>query len=172
LNSPLRADSNQNLPDSGGQLPIKVSPFISLLTSIAMHMLRNLHHSIPLNRRIPKHPVPMLADRWLKGYPCLCTTVPRTSTFKLLATEYYRHADASRPIPFNCPQPADPDETLPDPGGHLPAEVSPFLSLLTSIGMCTLRNIHHSISLNRRIPTHPVLILSDGWLKGYPYFGT
>jgi len=137
-----------------------------------MRALRNLHHSIPLDRRIPTHPVPTLSDLWLKCYPNLCTGVPRARTFKLLATECYRHADASRPIPFDSPRRADSNETLPDSGGHLPAEVSAFFILLTCIAMRTLRNIYHSIALGRRIPTHPVPMLSDNWLNGYAYFCT
>jgi len=66
----------------------------------------------------------MLSDGWLKYYPNLCTCIPPASTFKLSATGCYRHADASKPIPFD--------------------------------------------SLDRRIPTHPVPMLSDGWLKYYP----
>jgi len=50
---PRRADSNEILPDSGGHLPTEVSAFFILLTSIAMRTLRNLYHSIPLDRRIP-----------------------------------------------------------------------------------------------------------------------
>ena len=48
----------------------------------------------------------------------------------------------------------------------------PFPILLTSIAMWTLRNLYHLIPLNRRIPTDPVLMLSDGWLNGYAYFCT
>jgi len=137
LDSPRRADSNETLPDSGRHLPAEVSPFLSLLTSPAMRTLRNLHHSIPLDRRIPTHPVPTLSDHWLKGYPFFCTCVPQVSIFKLLATECYRHADAARPIPFDSPRRADSNETLPDSAGHLPAEICPFFSLLTSIALCT-----------------------------------
>ena len=63
---------------------------------------------------IPTHPVQMLSDRWLKGYPNLCTWVPRASTFKLLSTEGYRHADTSRPIPFNSPRRAEFNSLCPD----------------------------------------------------------
>jgi len=114
FDSPRRADSNENLPDSGRHLPAEGSAFFILLTSIAMRMLRNLYHSIPLDRRIPTHPVPMLSDRWLKSYPTLCTCVPRASTFKLLATEGYRHADTSRPIPFDSPRQAEFNSLCPD----------------------------------------------------------
>ena len=114
FDSPRRADSNRTLPDSGRHLPTAVSPFFSLLTSIAMHTLRNLYHSIPLDWRIPTHPVPMLSDRWLKGYPNLCTWVPQVSTFKLLATECYRHADTLRPISFNSPRRAEFNALCPD----------------------------------------------------------
>jgi len=138
FNSPRRADSNETLPDSGGHLPSEISAFFILLTATAMPTLRNLHHSIPLGRRIPTNPVPMLSDRWLKSYPPICTSVPRVSTFKLFATECYRHADASRPIPFNSPRRADSNETLPDSGGHLPSEISAFFILLTAIAMRTL----------------------------------
>jgi len=34
------------------------------------------------------------------------------------------------------------------------------------------RNSYHSILLDQRIPTHPVLMLSDHWLNGYAYFCT
>jgi len=143
-----------------------------LPTSIAMRTLRNLYHSIPLDRRIPTHPVPMLSDRWLKCYPNLCPCVPQVSTFQLSAPGCYRHADASRPIPFDSPQRADSNETLPDSGGHLPAEVSAFFTLLTSIAMWTLRELYHSIPLAEGNPTHSVPTLSDRWFKGYPYFCT
>jgi len=138
FDSPRRPDSNETLPDPGGHLPAEVCPFFSLPTSIAMRTLRNLYHSIPLERRIPTHPVLTLSDRWLKGYPYLCTLVPLESIFKLLATECYRHVDTSRPIPFDSPRRADFNQTLPHSGRPLPAEVSAFSSLLTSIAMWTL----------------------------------
>jgi len=133
------ADCNQVLPHSGGHRPVpgEVSAFFFVLTSRAIRTLRALYHSIPLDRRIPTHPVLTMSDRWLKCYPNLCTCVPRTSTFKLLATGCYRHADASRPIPFNSPRRVDSNETPPDSSGHLPAKVSAFFMLLTSIGMQT-----------------------------------
>jgi len=139
-----------------------------------MRTLRNLHHLIPLDRRIPTDPVPMLSDRWLNGYAYFCTWVPRASTFKLLATGCYRHADASRPIPFNSAGRVDSNETLPDSGGHLQAEVSAFFTLLTtgSIAMWTLQDLYHSIRLAEGNPTHSVRTLSDRWFKGYPYFCT
>jgi len=143
FDSPRRADSNETLPDSGGHLPPELSAFSILLTSLAMRTLRNLYHSIPLDRRIPTHPVPTLSDCRLKCYPNLCTCVPQASTFKLLASGCYRNADASRPIPFDSPRRADSNETLPDSGGHLPAEVSASFILLTSIAMRTFRNLHH-----------------------------
>jgi len=172
FNSPPRADSNETLPDSGGHLPTEVSPAFSLLTSIALRITRNIHHLIPLEPWIPMHPVPMLSDPWLKGYPNICTWVHWASTFKLLATECYRYADTWRPIPFKSPQGADSNETLPDSGRHLPAAVSPFFSLLTSIALRIPRNIHHTIPLNRRIPTQPVAMLFDPGLKGYPIICT
>jgi len=66
---------NEALPDSSGHWPVpgEVSAFSLLLTSIAMLTLRNLYHSIPLDRRNPTHPVPMLSDRWLNGSAYLCT---------------------------------------------------------------------------------------------------
>jgi len=137
-----------------------------------MRTLRDLYHSIPLDRPIPMHAVPMLSDRWLNCYTYFCTCVPWASTDKLLAAGCYSHADASRLIPFDSPRLADSNETLPDPGGHLPTEVSPFYSLLTSRAMRTLRNLYHSIHLDRRIPTQPVPMLSDRWFKGYPYLCT
>jgi len=167
FDSPRRADSNETLPDSGGHLPSEVSPFFSLLTSIAMRTARNIHHSIPLDWRTPTHPVQMLPDRWLKGYPNICTWDPRASTFKLWATVCYRHADPSRPIPLDPPRRADSNETLPDSGRHLRAEISAFFILLTSIAMRTPRNLYHSIPLDQRIPMHPVSMLSNRWLKGY-----
>ena len=63
-----------------------------------MQMLRNLYHSIPLDWRILTLPVPMLSDHWLNCYAYFCTLVLWVSTFKLLATECYRHADTARPI--------------------------------------------------------------------------
>jgi len=172
FDSPRRADSNETLPDSGGHLPPEISALFMLLTSIAMRTLRTLYHSIPLDRRIPTHPVPTLSDRWLKCYPNLCNWVPWARTFTLLATGCYRHADASRPIPFDSPRRADSNETLPDSGGHLPSDVSAFLILLTSTAMRTLWNLYHSIPLDRRIPTHPVPTMSDRWLKCYRNFCT
>jgi len=114
----------------------------------------------------------MLSDRWVQSYPNICTLVTWASIFKLLATECYRRADATRPILFDSPHWVDSSETLPDPSRHLPAEVSPFLSLLTSITMQTLRNLYHSFPLAERIPTHSVPKLSGHWLNGYPYFYT
>jgi len=167
------ADCNEALADSSGHLlvPGEVSAFVCLLTTMALGTLGNLHHSIPLYMRIRTHPVPTLSDHWLNGCPYFGTLVLRVSAFKLLATGY-RHADTSGPIPFDSPRRADCNETLPDSGGYLPAEVSPFLSLPTSTAMRTLRNLHHSIPLDRRIPTHPVPTLSDHWLQGYPFIST
>jgi len=147
FNSARRADSNVTLPDSGGHPRAEVSPFSFLRTSIAMSTLRHLYHAIPLAERNPTHSVPTLSDRWSKCYPCLRTLVLQASTFTLLATECYRHADTSRPIPFDSPQRVDSNETLPDPGRHLPAEVYPFLSQLISIALRTLGNLYHSIPL-------------------------
>jgi len=158
---PRRVDSNETLPDSARHLPPEISAFYIPLTGIAMRTLRNLYHLIPLDFRIPTQAVSMLSDHWLNGYAYICTCVPRVSIFKLLATGCYRHADASRPIPFDSPWRADSNETLPNPCGPLPAEVSPFFSLLTSTAMRTLRNLHDSIPLYLRIPTHPVPTLSD-----------
>ena len=137
-----------------------------------MQALQNLYHTIHLARRIPTQPVPTLSDRRFMTYVYLCTLVPRAGTFKLLATECYRHADASKPIPFDSPRRADSRDALPDSGRYLPAKVSAFFSLLTSIAMRTLRNLYHSIPLAKRIPTHPVPTLSNHWLKSYPYLCT
>jgi len=38
--------------------------------------------------------------------------------------------------------------------------------------MRTLRDLHHSIPLDPWNPTHPVPMLSDRWLKSYPYLCT
>jgi len=124
FNCPRRAHSNETLPDCGGHLPAKVSAFFSLLTCIAMRTLRNQYHSILLPEQNPTHSVARLSDHWLKGYPYSCSLVLRASTFQLLATGCYRHADASRPIPFDSPRRADSNVTLPDSGRHLTAEVS------------------------------------------------
>ena len=172
FNSPRRADSNETLPHSARHQPAEISAFFILLTAIAMWTLQNLYYSIPLDRRIPTNPVPMLSDRWLKSYPPICTCIPQACIFKLFATECYRHADASRPIPFDASRRADSNETLPDSGGYLPPELSSFFSLLTSIAMRTLQNLHHSIPLYLRIPTHLVPTLSDHWLQCYPFFCT
>ena len=165
---PRRADSNEALPDSSGHLPPVISAFYILLTSIAIWTLRNLYHLILLDCGIPKHTVPMLSDYWLNGYAYLCTYVPRVSIFKLLATGCYSHADASRPIPFDSSRRADSNETLPHSGRHLPTEVSAFRTLLTSIGMWTLRELYHAILVAERNPTHSVRTQSDRWCKGYP----
>jgi len=68
-------DSNEALRDSSGHLlvPGEVSAIVSLLTTIALRTLGNLHHSIPLYMRIPAHHVLTLSDHWLQGYPFLCT---------------------------------------------------------------------------------------------------
>jgi len=168
------ADCNKALADSSGHLlvPGEVSAFVCLLSTIALGTLGNLHHSIPLYRRIPTHPVPTLSDHGLNGYPYFGTLVLRVSAFKLLATGCYRHADASGPIPFDSPRQADSNGTLPDSGRHLPAEISAFFTLLTSTAMRTLRNLHHSIPLDRQIPTHPVPMVCDHWLQGYPFIST
>jgi len=168
------ADSNEALPDSSRHQPVpgEVSAFFILLTSIAMQTLRNLYHSIPLDRQNPTHPVPMLSDHWPNGYAYFCTLVLWVSTFKLLAAECYRHPDTLRPIPFNSPRRAESNGTLPDSGGHVPANVSALFSLLTCIAMRTLRNQYYSIPLAKRNPTHSVLKLPDRWLKGYSYFWT
>jgi len=175
FDSPRLANSNESLPNSSRYLPSEVPPFFFLLTSIALWTLRNLHHSIPLNRRIPTHPVPTLSDHWLNHYPYFCTFVPRAYSFKLLATsECYSHAATSKPIRFNSPRRADSNKALPDSGGHLPTEVAALFSLLTSIAMWTLRFLYHSssIPIAEQNPTHSVPNLSDPWLKGYPYFCT
>jgi len=147
FDSPWQADSNISLPDTGGHLPTAVSPFFFLRTSIAMRTLRNLYLSIPLTKRNPTHSVRTLSDPLPKFYPYFCTLVLQASTFKLLATKCYRHADTLRLIPFESPWRADSNETLPNPSGHLPTKVSPFFSPLTSIALRTLQNLYHSISL-------------------------
>ena len=161
VDSPRRADSNETLPHPGGHLPAEVSAISILLTSIAMWTLRDLYHSIPLDRRIPMHPVPRLSDRWLNCYTSFCTCVPQASTYKLLSTGCYSHADASMLIPFDSPRLADSNETLPDPGGHLPAEVSAISILLTSMAMRTLRDLYHPIPLAERTPMRPFPTLVD-----------
>jgi len=137
-----------------------------------MPAVQDLFYSIPLIERDPSHPVPMRSNHWPNGYPYLCTLVLWVSTFKLLATECYRHSDTSQPIPFNSPFRADSNKTLPDSGGHPLAKVSAFLSLLTCIAMWRLRNQYHSIPLDERNPTHSVPKLSDNWLMGHPFFCT
>ena len=121
-----------------------------------MQTLRELCYVIPLSEWNSTHSVPKLSDNSLKGYPFFCTLVPPVSTFQSCATGCYRHVDTYRPIPFNSPQPAGSNETLPDSGRHLPAEVSAFLTLLTSIAMWTLQELYHSIPLAEGNPTHPV----------------
>ena len=168
FDSPRRAGSNETLLHCGTHLPAEVPAFSFLVTSITRRTVRDLYLSIPLDRLIPTYPVPTLSDQWFQGYPFFCTSVPGVSIFKLLATEWYRHADALRAIPFDSPLRVDSNEALPDSGGHLPTEVSPFLPLLTSIALRTPQNIPYSIPLDWPVPTHPVPMLSDPWLKGYP----
>ena len=57
-------DSNETLLTSSGHqpVPVEVSAFFFLLTSIAMQTLPDLYHSIPLTRRTPMRPYPTLAD--------------------------------------------------------------------------------------------------------------
>ena len=161
FDSPHRADFNETHPDSGRHLPPEISALFILLTAIAMATLRDLYQSIPLDQRIPTHPVPMLSDHWLNGYAYLCTLVLWVSTFKLLTTECYRHVDTSRPISFDSPRQADSNETLPNSGGHLPAEVSASFILLTCIAMRTLRDLYHSIPLAKRTSMRLFLTLAD-----------
>jgi len=137
-----------------------------------MQTLGDRHHLIPLAERNSTQSVPTLSDHWLKGYPFFCTLVLPASTFKLLATWHYRHADVLRPIPFDSPRCPDSNETLPHSGRHLPAEVSAFFTLLTSIAMWTLQYLYHIIPLAEGSPTHSVRPMSDPWFKGYPYFST
>ena len=93
FDSPRRADSNENLPDSGGYLPTEISAFFTLLTSIAMWTLRQLYHSILLAERNLTDSLRTLSDRMFKGYPYFCTVVLRARTFQLLATEDYCFLD-------------------------------------------------------------------------------
>ena len=65
-----------------------------------------------LDRRIPTHLFPMMSNHWLSGYAEFCTWVRRVSTFKLLGTGCYRHADGSRRIQFDSPQWPDSNETF------------------------------------------------------------
>ena len=122
--------------------------------------------------RNPRQSVPTVFKDRLKGYPFFCTLVPQASTFKLLATGSYRHEDTSRPILLNSPRSADSNETLPDPGGHLPPQVSAIFSLMPTIPMWSLRDLCHSIPLAEGNPTHTVRRLSVHWFKGYPSFTT
>ena len=133
-----------------------------------MLTLRNLYDSTPLDQPVPTQPVPMLSDHWLNGYAYFDTLVVGVGSFKLLASECYRHEDTARPILFDSPRRADSNETHPASGGDLPAEVSPLFSMLTSIAMCTLCNIHYSITLDRWIATHPFPMLFYSWLNCYP----
>jgi len=126
-----------------------------------MWMLRNIYHLIPLNWRIPTHPVLVLSNNWLKSYQYFCTLVPWASMFKLWTPKCYKHADTLRHIRFNFPCWADSNETLSDSGRYLPAEVSPFFSLQTSIAMLNLRNLYHLISLGEWTPMRPFLTLAD-----------
>jgi len=137
-----------------------------------MRTLQDLYHVVPLADRNSTHSVPTRSDNWLKDYLFFCTVVPQASTFKLLATGCYRHADTVRRIQLDSCWRADFNETLPASGGHLPPEVSVFFILLTSIAIPTLRNLYHSIPCHRRIATHPVPMLSDNYLNGYGYRGT
>jgi len=95
-------------------MPIRLEQTLFLLMSIAMQTLRKLYHAIPLDRRNPTHPVPLLSDHWLKGDPYLSNCVPRARTFQLLATECYRHAGSSRPILFDSPHRAESIAPCPD----------------------------------------------------------
>ena len=139
FNSPCRADSNETLPDSGRHPPLEVSASFSLLTSTAMKMLRNLHYPIPLDRRIPTHPVPTLSDPWLKGYLYLCTLVPQVRTFTLLATECYSHADTLRPISFNSPHQVNSNISCPGLVGGLLLKLSPLLYFYSPLFVTLVR---------------------------------
>ena len=161
FDSPRRADPNETLRDSAGHLPPEGSPFYILLTYIDMRRLRNLYYSIPLDSRIPTHTVPIRSDHWLNGYAYLCAFILWVSTFKLLTTECHRHADTSRLIAFDSPRRADINEALPDSGGHLPAEVSAFFTLLTSIAMRTLRELYNWIPHRERASMKPSQTLAD-----------
>jgi len=79
-----------------------------------MPMLENLYNASRLNRPIPTHAVQMHSDHWLKGYGYLSTSVLRVTTFKLLATECYRHVDTPRSIPFNSPSRPESKALSPD----------------------------------------------------------
>ena len=79
-----------------------------------MQTLRDLYNLIPLAERNSTQCVLMLSDHWLKGYPFFCTLVPRSSTFKLLATKGNRHADTLRPIQFNSTRRAEFNAVCPD----------------------------------------------------------
>jgi len=71
FDSPGRADSNETLPDSGGHLPLEISAFFILLTSLALETLRDLYHPIPLGEWTPMIPFLTLADICpLRYLPC------------------------------------------------------------------------------------------------------
>jgi len=114
---------------SGAYPPNKVSATFSLLTSTAIRTLRNLHNSISLNRQILKHPVITLSNNLVTGYAYFSTFFHRASTFKLLATECYRHWYPSSHIPFNSPYRAHSNPSCPGPDRGLVLKLSPLLYL-------------------------------------------
>jgi len=69
-----RADSNETLLNSGGHLPGEVTAACSLMTSIAMRILRDLYYSIPLAELTPVRPFPHLPTEVSPFFPLLIST--------------------------------------------------------------------------------------------------
>jgi len=70
-----RADSNETLLTSGGHLPGEVTASFSLVTCIAMRILRDLYSSIPLAELTPVQPFPHLPTEVSPFFSLLISTV-------------------------------------------------------------------------------------------------
>ena len=84
---------------------------------------------------------PTRSDRWWWSYLLVSTFVSQASTFRLFAAECYKHAIASWLIPLNSSRRAESNGLSPGSGARLAGKLSPFLSLLTAIGMLQLRSL-------------------------------
>src|SRR5205807_978067 len=117
-----------------------------------MRSLRIIHHSIPLDERIPMKIRRASCRDWGKSYALCCTFVPWADTYRLHVAVCYKCPGTSSLIPFDSSRRADSYSALPVPGGCLADELYTFSYPLTSISMRSLRIIPHSIPLDERIP--------------------